>query len=168
MMVAVGIALGSNLGNSKELIEQAIQLLSELSLSPIKKAAIYRTAPVDCPPGSPDFLNTAVEITCDKSQSAKELLKATQAIEVQLGREVKQIINEPRPIDIDILYMGNLITTDGDPVIPHPRMLERTFVLKPLNDIAADLILPHTNLSVAEHLKNLEHLENLQNHSSHA
>ncbi len=156
MMVAVGIALGSNLGDSQDLIEQATQLLSNLSVSPIKKALIYRTSPVNCPPNSPDFLNTAIEITCLPSYSAQDLLKATQAIELELGRGVKQIMNEPRPIDIDILYMGNLITSHGDPIIPHPRMLERTFVLEPLNDIVPELVLPHTSLSIAQHLNQLK------------
>jgi len=154
MMAAVGIALGSNLGNSKELIEQAIDLLDQLSSSPIKLASIYRTAPVDCPPGSPDFLNTVVQI--NYSDSPQSLLEQTQAIETQLGRKAKQVINEPRPIDVDILYMGEVTTQSGTPILPHPRMLERIFVLEPLSEIAPSLILPHTDLSVAEHLYQLK------------
>lgn len=153
-MTAVGIALGSNLGNSQQLIEDAIKLLASLSLSPIKQASIYRTKPIDCPAGSPDFLNTAIEISSDKS--ATELLASTQAIEQQLGRQKKSILNEPRPIDIDILYIGNTMMNEPQLILPHPRMLERLFVLDPLHEIAPDFILPHSDLSITQHREQLQ------------
>jgi 2-amino-4-hydroxy-6-hydroxymethyldihydropteridine diphosphokinase len=86
------------------------------------------------------------------------LLGATQAIERSLGRPDagERVRNAPRPVDLDILVFGDETIADEDLVIPHPRMAERRFVLRPLADILPELVLPSGLGTVAECLKRLE------------
>lgn len=139
-MARAGIALGSNLGDAAANIALAIARLEAISIpgEPVLKASILRTAPVNCPPGSPDFLNTVVEIAFDGTP--RELLSHTQRIERDLGRVPNPVRNAPRVIDVDILYLGDEVHNDGDLVLPHPRMMERDFVLLPLAEIRPDLV----------------------------
>lgn len=155
-MPRAGIALGSNLGESPDLLSQAIQLLQSLAVpgEPFLEAPVYRTAPVACPPGSPDFLNTAVELAF--AGSAFELLERTRAIERQLGRGASTQRNAPRLIDVDLLYFGNERIETERLTLPHPRLRIRRFVLQPLADIRPDLILPGDSLDIAGHLAALD------------
>ena len=139
-MARAGIALGSNLGESAANIAEAIARLEEIAIpgEPVLKASLYRTAPVGCPPGSPDFLNTVVEIGFEGSPV--ELLAHTQRIERDLGRTPNPVRNAPRVIDVDILYLGDAVHSDAQLVLPHPRMREREFVLRPLAEIRPDLV----------------------------
>jgi 2-amino-4-hydroxy-6-hydroxymethyldihydropteridine diphosphokinase len=149
-MPRAGIALGSNLGDSAAQLEKAAALLADASTpgEPFLRAPIYRTAPVNCPPASPDFLNTVVEI--DFGGGPLELLQITQGIERQLGRVPNPVRNAPRPIDVDILYLGDIVFENDSLALPHPRITERLFVLEPLAAIRPDLILPGQTQSVAE------------------
>jgi 2-amino-4-hydroxy-6-hydroxymethyldihydropteridine diphosphokinase len=151
-MPRAGIALGSNLGDSTGLIRQALTLLRGIATpnEPVLEAPVYRTAPVDCPPESPDFLNTVVEISF--AGDAMELLAHTQAIERQLGRAAGRCRNAPRLIDVDLLYFGNHQIMTGQLTLPHPRLRVRRFVLQPLADIRPDLRLPGDVLDIAGHL----------------
>jgi len=159
MPAIVGIALGSNLGSSLDLLRTSRDML--LAIAPQSsnhlQAPIYRSKPLNCPEGSPDFLNTVIEITY--SGSARELLKQTQAIEAHLGREARYIKNAPRTIDIDILYFGAECIDDEHLVIPHPEIIHRRFVLEPLAAIRPELILPGDHHSVTEHLHQLDSAE---------
>lgn len=158
-MPRAGIALGSNLGESADLIDQARLLLRGIAApaEPFLEAPVYRTAPVDCPPGSPDFLNTVVEL--EFVGEAIELLGHTQAIERQLGRTASPRRNAPRLIDVDLLYFGDR-QLDGDRLtLPHPRLRSRRFVLQPLADIRPDLVLPGDTLAIAGHLVALKAAE---------
>lgn len=134
-MARAGIALGSNLGDSARTIAGAIARLEEIAVpgEPVLRASLHRTAPLNCPPGSPDFLNTVVEIAFDGGP--RELLAQTQRIERELGRVPNPVRNAPRVIDLDILYLGDLVYQDDDLTLPHPRMMEREFVMKPLAEI---------------------------------
>jgi 2-amino-4-hydroxy-6-hydroxymethyldihydropteridine diphosphokinase len=105
-------------------------------------APIYQTRPLDCPPGSPDFLNTVVEIGFDGG--ARRLLETTRGIENRLGRTRGALRNAPRVIDLDLLYCGDERIDSEGLTLPHPRMLERRFVLQPLADIRPDLVLPRS------------------------
>ena len=135
-----GIALGSNLGDAAANIAEAIARLEAVSIpgEPVLKASLHRTAPVNCPPDSPDFLNTVVEIAFDGTP--RELLAHTQRIERELGRVPNPVRNAPRVIDVDILYLGDMIHQDEDLTLPHPRMREREFVLLPLSEIRPDMV----------------------------
>lgn len=153
-MPRVGIALGSNLGDRLENLRRARDLLASVSTEPLLDAPVYLTEPVNCPPGSPDFLNTVVEISYDGSP--EELLERTQEFQRLLGRTESPVRNAPRVIDIDLLYFGAEIVTTGTLELPHPRITMRQFVLRPLADIRPELVLPGSALTVSQHLDLLE------------
>jgi 2-amino-4-hydroxy-6-hydroxymethyldihydropteridine diphosphokinase len=153
-----GIALGSNLGNRLRHLQDARDLLQGIAEpGSLLQAPIYQTEPVACPPESPDFYNTVVEIRY--AGSAHDLLDATQAIEFRLGRIASPERNAPRVIDVDILYFGDERIDGGLLDLPHPRLTSRRFVLQPLADIRPDLVLPGDQVSIAEHLRHLDSQE---------
>jgi len=151
----VGIALGSNVGNRLRHLQDARDLLRGIATpDSLVQAPIFQTEPVDCPPDSPDFYNTVVEI--GYTGTPHELLDATQAIEFRLGRTVAGIRNAPRVIDLDILYFGDERIDEEILDLPHPRLTSRRFVLQPLAEIRPELILPGDQVSIAEHLRHLD------------
>lgn len=141
-MPRVGIALGSNLGDRLANLRAAREKLQEIATqgAPFLSASTYQTEPLLCPPGSPFFYNSVVEIAFDGDPF--ELLEITQGIEKQLGRSVRPERNAPRVIDVDLLYFGDRIIDTELLALPHPRLDERRFVLQPLAEIRPDLILP--------------------------
>lgn len=155
-MPRAGIALGSNLGDRPAHLRAAIQCLREIATPGelVLIAPIYQTEPRFCPPGSPDFINTVIEIGFEGG--ALELLAATQAIECRLGRVRGPERNAPRTIDIDLLYFGDEEITEGTLILPHPRIFERRFVLQPLADIRPDLVLPGQQRNTAKMLDALQ------------
>lgn len=154
-MPRAGIALGSNLGDSPAHLRTALARLREIAspAEPVLVAPVYQTPPLDCPPGSPDFLNTVVEIGYDGT--AHELLGLTRSIENELGRVRGPERNAPRTIDLDVLYLGDTRIHDDELELPHPRIFTRRFVLQPLADIRPDLALPDSNRSIADALRAL-------------
>lgn len=138
-MPRVAIALGSNLGDREANIAAAIAALRKLATpgEPFLTASLHDTAPQDCPPGSPRFLNTVIELQYG-GDDPLELLAKTQAIELALGRERKPVRNAPRIIDIDILLFGETSLKHPKLELPHPRIAERPFVLLPLREIRPD------------------------------
>ena len=154
-MPRAGIALGSNLGDRISNIHTALEALRRIASpgEPVLAAPVYQTAPRLCPPGSPDFLNTVVEIGFNGGPL--ELLALTRAIEQQLGRTRGAERNTPRTIDIDLLYLGDEILQDDELTLPHPRIGERRFVLQPLADIRPELVLPGQSRTVAGMLEGL-------------
>ncbi len=156
MATRVGIALGSNLGNRLNHIKTARDMLRDLMPADAhyKQAPVYQSEPLNCPPNSPDFFNTVVEI--DYIGLPHELLEYTQGIEFHLGRGIVYQINAPRIIDVDILYFGNETIQGGILTIPHPELTNRRFVLQPLADIRPNLILPRDTATISEHLQHLD------------
>jgi 2-amino-4-hydroxy-6-hydroxymethyldihydropteridine diphosphokinase len=138
-MPRVAIALGSNLGDRSANVAAAITELRKIASpgEPFLTASLYDTAPQDCPPDSPRFLNTAIDLDYAGSDPL-ELLGLTQAIETRLGREAKPVRNAPRIIDIDILIFGDLELNHPLLQLPHPRIAERPFVHLPLREIRPD------------------------------
>lgn len=158
-MPRAGIALGSNLGDRIAHIRAAIACLSGIATpgEPILIAPIYQTEPRFCPPGSPDFHNTVIEIDFRGGPAA--LLEKTQEIELKLGRVRGPERNAPRTIDVDLLYLGDTEFHDDSLVLPHPRIGERRFVLQPLADIRPELVLPGQKQTVAQCLADLKNDE---------
>jgi 2-amino-4-hydroxy-6-hydroxymethyldihydropteridine diphosphokinase len=154
-MARVGIALGSNLGDRLSNLRAACDLLRNIAIpgEVFLQASIYQTEPKLCPPGSPFFYNSAVEIAFEGD--VFNLLDITQSIEKSLGRTGGFERNAPRIIDVDLLYFGDAIIDTEALVLPHPRIGERRFVLQPLADIRPDLVLPGQQTSVAELLEHL-------------
>ncbi|MES3004837.1 MAG: 2-amino-4-hydroxy-6-hydroxymethyldihydropteridine diphosphokinase [Patescibacteria group bacterium] len=137
------IALGSNTGDKLASIQLALRFLSEKVLI-TKNACVYRTKPW----GYTDqdfFLNTALVGTTELSP--EELLHFIKEVEVRVGRQ-KRFTNGPREIDIDILFYEDLILEGPDLQIPHPRLHERDFVLKPLLDIKPNFVHPKLQVSL--------------------
>jgi 2-amino-4-hydroxy-6-hydroxymethyldihydropteridine diphosphokinase len=158
MIVPVGLALGSNQGDRQAELDAGISFLRSLAFrGQVCASARFETEPVDCPPGSPPFLNAVAEIELDPEVvSPPDLLKRLQAFEWERGRPSVRDLNAPRPLDIDILYYGNLELNEAGLTIPHPRAIQRHFVLEPLAQIRPDLILPGQKRTVRELLRQLQ------------
>lgn len=134
----VYLALGSNVGNGKELIERAYMLLQERVGIITHKSALYTTAPVGF---ESDNLFTNSAICLQTTHSAIDVLHLTQQIEKELGRMHKSVNLQyaDRSMDIDILYYNLEQINQEDLIVPHPRMHTRRFVLEPLCEIAPTL-----------------------------
>ena len=142
------LALGSNAPGSEAVFNLACKLLLQHGFTVLKLASTIITKPVDCPPGTPDFYNSA--LTGTFSGSAEELLEITQGIEQTLGRPIDHGFHLPRPLDLDIIIFGNQLMQTPRLTLPHPRAQERMFVIEPLYEIAPDWIFPDSKKSVAE------------------
>ena len=141
------IGVGSNLGDRKQTIRQAKQKLSNIEgVHFVRSAAIYETDPVGGPKQGP-FLNTVWEI--ETELSAQELMAALLKVESSLGRQRNEK-NGPRTIDLDLLLYGDEVIHETELTVPHPRLHERWFVLKPLWDLRADYVHPIFKKSICE------------------
>lgn len=131
------IGLGANLGNAAATVRAAARALQEdAGITALRLSTLYRTAPVDS--SGPDYVNAVAEIRTTHTPPA--LLAALQAIEHRHGRE-RPYRNAPRTLDLDLLwYDGRHIQTPAL-TVPHPRMHERAFVLRPLQELFPDLVL---------------------------
>jgi 2-amino-4-hydroxy-6-hydroxymethyldihydropteridine diphosphokinase len=144
----VGVALGSNLGERLANLRNARKYISALTgvLPPVRSSGIYETDPVGCEKGAGKFLNAVIEF--GYSGEPDTLLHALAAIEKMLGRPGAHARNVSRTIDLDLLYFGELVIETGELHLPHPRIAEREFVLRPLADIRPNLILPEETESI--------------------
>jgi 2-amino-4-hydroxy-6-hydroxymethyldihydropteridine diphosphokinase len=149
------VALGSNLGDSLATLRGAVGELQHLSSEPILGSSIWRSTPVNCPPGSPPFLNAVVALVPAATETPENLLTVLQSIESRFGRKPKSVLNEPRPLDLDLISFGPEIRNTPALILPHPRAHQRRFVLAPLVEIAPDLVLPNQQKTVRELLENL-------------
>lgn len=131
----VYLGLGSNLGQRETNIQRAIEEIRNIGLTIEKCSLTIETDPVGGPPQG-KFLNTVVK--SKTTLPPEELLTQLKSIEKKLGR-VKTVINGPRIIDIDILLYGRLEMHTPHLTIPHPQMLHRDFVLRPLKEIEPEL-----------------------------
>lgn len=132
-MVTCYLGIGSNLGNRKRQIKLAIAKINFLKETKVLKASkIIETEAFGGPCGQPKFLNGALKIKT--SLSPLTLLRKLKKIERELGRK-KSIRFGPRSIDLDILFYADKIIKRRELVVPHPKMFERNFVLKPLSEI---------------------------------
>lgn len=149
------VALGSNLGNSTEILRRAMARLEEFSATPLLKSSLWRTTPVDCPPGSPDFVNAVVALAPLPGETPESLLAKLHALEMEFGRRPKVVLNEPRPLDLDLIAFGGETRLTPELTLPHPRAHLRRFVLQPLNEVAPDFMLPGQTKSVVHLLAEL-------------
>ena len=150
------IALGSNLGNSAALIHEVFARLEKLSATPIRKSSLHQTAPVDCPPGSPPFINAAVALIPWPGETPESLAEKLFVMEWDFGRRPKTLVNEPRPLDLDLIAFGEEVRNLPTLMLPHPRAHLRRFVLQPLSEVAPEFVLPGQTRSVAELLRALD------------
>ena len=144
-----GVALGSNLGDRLANLRNARKDVAALGgvLPPLRSSAIYETEPVECEEGATKFFNAVIEF--DYAGEPHALRQALAGIEKLLGRPSAHERNVSRPIDLDLLYFGDLVIATNDLKLPHPRIVGREFVLRPLADIRPDLVLPQQSESVS-------------------
>jgi 2-amino-4-hydroxy-6-hydroxymethyldihydropteridine diphosphokinase len=158
MLVPVGIALGSNLGNREAELDAGIAFLRCLAHNhKVIEGPRIETPPLDCPPGSPPFLNTVAEITVESMELPPlNLFGSLEDFEIERGRSPIRERNSPRPLDLDIIYYGNYEFDQMGLFIPHRRAHQRRFVLEPLAAIRPKLVLPGQDKSVRELLAELK------------
>jgi len=144
------LGLGSNLGDRDANLDEAVRRLDAATgVVVVKESARYNTAPVGGP-RQPDYLNAACEV--ETELSPHELLHAALKIEDEMGRQ-RDVHWGPRIIDIDLLLAGSAVIDDEDLTLPHPRMTEREFVLRPLADVAPMLKHPVKGQTITALLK---------------
>lgn len=143
------ISLGSNQGDSKAVLEQALACFrthaAQKTLPLFQVAAhspLYTTEP-QLYSEQPYFTNQIVQLNCDTTCTPLALLQYLQSVELALGRVRTDLRYGPRVIDLDIVLFGDMTVTTDVLKIPHARMHERAFVLVPLCDIAPNLVTPH-------------------------
>jgi 2-amino-4-hydroxy-6-hydroxymethyldihydropteridine diphosphokinase len=136
-MSIVYLALGSNLGDRQANLKKAVDALNAAGIRVKKVSTIIETEPVNAPP--PKYLNAVLKT--ETVLSPEGLHDVTRSIEHIMGRVRDEYapINAPRIIDIDILLYDDIKLVSRTLLIPHPRMFEREFVMKPLKEIAPDL-----------------------------
>lgn len=130
------IALGANLGEAAAVVASAIDALNRLPDTRLAaRSHLYRSAPVDAQ--GPDFINAVAAVST--RLTAPDLLLALHQLEQRAGRE-RPYRNAPRTLDLDLLLYGDACIDSAWLTLPHPRMMERAFVLIPLAEIALDLV----------------------------
>lgn len=140
------IALGSNLGDSYTILENALKILEKTpGITLQARSSWYQTEPVG--PPQPDYLNGCALLNVELTP--QELIETLLRIEAQFGR-VRQERNGPRTLDLDLLLFEDLILDAPNLQLPHPRMRERAFVLVPLAQIAPDWIEPVSRKAIAQ------------------
>ena len=144
--VPVAIALGSSLGDRDAHLDEAEDRLASL-LSGAVASARYETESVGGPPDAPEFLNEVVVGSTLLSPHA--LLDALHAIEDAAGRE-RPFVNAPRTLDLDLILYGDFIIDEPGLQVPHARVRDRLFVLRPLADVAGDWVDPVSGQTVEQ------------------
>ena len=156
MSTDVFIALGGNIGDRADNLERALEALAD-HVQDMERSPVYETAPKYMT-DQPMFLNMVVRGRV--TMAALELLRILKRIEAGLGR-TEGVRNGPRPIDLDIIYFGEDVINTPSLSVPHPRLQERAFVLRPLADIDPDLCDPVTGASIRDMLAALPDADDL-------
>ncbi len=152
-MVDCAIALGSNEGNSLDILESSLNALNQIPGIVLKATSSwYQTRPIGTPQPQADYLNGCALLSA--AQTPEELLAILQATETQFGRVGKGTL-QPRTLDLDLLLYADLVLNTPNLTIPHPRMSERAFVLVPLAEIAPDWIEPVSGTKIVKLLRNV-------------
>ena len=151
-MARAFIGFGGNIGDTRQLITDAIVCLalrSELQI--LAKSCFYQSAPVEATGN--DYINAVIEIETELTPYG--LLHVCQAIETEFGRE-RPYSNAPRTLDLDILSFEGVTQNETELMLPHPRIIERSFVLLPLLEIAPNFFLPDLG-ELKTYLPNVAH-----------
>lgn len=149
------IAMGANLGDAVATVRAAFDSLQRFSPEPVVRSSLWRSEPVDCPPGSPPFVNAVAAIVPAVELTPERLLPELQRLEREAGRQPKQVQNEARPLDLDLIAFRRELRRSPALTLPHPRAHLRRFVLAPLAEIGPELVLPGQSLTVRQLLEGL-------------
>lgn len=153
----VFVAIGSNIGDAEGHVGRAFSALKMRFPGVHHCSSMYRTAPVDCPDGSPPFVNAVMMIeSFVQALDPTELLTGLLVLERTFGRLQRSERNEPRVLDLDVIAAGSLTGTFGALEVPHPRAHLRAFVLSPMAELAPTFVLPGQSASVSELLADLD------------
>lgn len=148
------LGLGGNIGNTSEVIKNAILLLEQVSgVASIELSKLYSTTPVQVIDNSSLFVNAVCRL--DVFIPLEKFAAEVHQIEERLGKRPK-LKNASRVIDIDILFFGDKTYLDKDLEIPHPRWQERLFVLKPLLDLTASIQVENQYFEINELVRNFK------------
>ena len=140
--------MGSNIADRYQHLKQGIQLLNNHAhIWVTDQSHVYQSPAIDYTEQE-DFYNMVIEI--ETNLNPLELLDEVKNIETLSGRDPNDKKNMPRTLDLDILVFGDLLIHSKLLEIPHPKIAERKFVLKPWNDIASDYIVPHIGKNIEE------------------
>jgi len=134
------LGLGSNEGDRLGNLRAARDGLGGHGVEVVESSSVYETAPQGEVRDQPDFLNACLRVRT--ALGPEELLDAAKAVERELGREPGGVRHGPRPIDIDILLLGELVYRSDRLSLPHPEVTSRRFVLEPLLELDPQLALP--------------------------
>jgi 2-amino-4-hydroxy-6-hydroxymethyldihydropteridine diphosphokinase len=134
------LGLGSNVGDRRRRLEQAVQALGRHGVRVLASSSVYETEPVGLVLDQRDFYNACLRIETD--YGPEELLDVCKAVERELGRAPGGVRHGPRPIDVDVLLLGTVQHESPRLTLPHPEVLSRRFVLVPLLELDPELTLP--------------------------
>jgi 2-amino-4-hydroxy-6-hydroxymethyldihydropteridine diphosphokinase len=147
------LGLGSNVGDRLANLRAAVEALGARGVRVVRASSVYETEPQGEVTDQPDFLNACVEV--DTELEPEELLDECKTIERELGREAGGPRHGPRPIDVDMLLLGDLEHRSERLTLPHPDLLKRRFVLAPLLELDPEFTLPD-GTRATDALKRLE------------
>jgi 2-amino-4-hydroxy-6-hydroxymethyldihydropteridine diphosphokinase len=146
------LGLGSNVGDRRAHLQAAVDALPRVGVRVVASSSVYDTEPVGEVLDQPEFLNAVVRVSTDLEPEA--LLDACKAVERDLGREEGGVRHGPRPIDVDVLLLGDIDFESDRLRLPHAEVTSRRFVMVPLLEVTPDAALPDGSL-VADALRAL-------------
>jgi len=160
MLILVGI--GSNRGDSVAIVRKSIERLHTFASGPVRASSLWRTSPVDCPPGSGDFINAVAAFEGARGLTPEALLAALKSLEREFGRATAPVRNAPRELDLDLLVFGDERRNTSVFVLPHPRATERRFVMAPAAEIVPEFVWPGTAASIDQLLARIDDAERVE------
>ncbi len=136
--------------------------LSAYARGRVLRSHLWQTSPVDCPPLSDDYINAAVAFEPRRGLTPEGLLAGLKDMEREYGREATMVRNAPRELDLDLLLFGTETRSTADFTLPHPRAVNRLFVLAPAAEVMPDTVWPGTDRTIRELLSRLDSDEVVQ------
>jgi 2-amino-4-hydroxy-6-hydroxymethyldihydropteridine diphosphokinase len=165
-MVLIG--LGSNRGASVAIVLEAMECLRRFAAGPVARSSLWHTSPVDCPPGSGDYINAVAAFEAAAGLTPESLLVALKALERDYGVRDTRVRNSPRELDLDLLLYDDEVRDTETFSLPHPRAVLRRFVLAPAAEVLPDLVWPGTGLTIRALLADLDSDEQVTRLDAHA
>lgn len=136
--------------------------LGAFARGPVLRSHLWQTSPVDCPPRADDFINAAVAFEPRRDLTPEALLAALKTLEREYGRNPSPVRNAPRELDLDLLLFGVETRSSEAFTLPHPRAVNRLFVLAPAAEVLPDAVWPGTDRTIRELLAALDSDEVVQ------
>ncbi len=133
-----------------------MERLAVFAAGEVRRSSLWRTSPVDCPPDSDDFINAAAAFVARPGLTPEALLEALKALEREYGRGAALVRNAPRELDLDLLLFDDQMRDSRTFTLPHPRAVDRLFVLAPAEEVLPDAVWPGSGRSITELRRALE------------